>query len=248
MLLAVFVGIFVFALNYVFNQSADVNLGQPRPTIRQSTAPILEGSDDYALVWFEKDEAGRTELIANFSQRLNSKEVIDQHACKFLVNAGFYDEEGSPIGFFKTLDGQVSDFEPNKLFNGFVFKTRDGRLDMADKLAFSEAVFGFQTGPLLLLNNNEVNLSLKSDKNARRLLFAKSSDNKSIFMAIYDQQSLFSGPKLADVAGLLEDFEKDSGIDLMDAINLDGGTASVFYDGKTHLKELSPVGSFLCIN
>ncbi|GAI80571.1 unnamed protein product, partial [marine sediment metagenome] len=46
------------------------------------------------------------------------KEIIEKYACRNLVNAGFYDENDSPIGLF-VADGEIiSKMSKNSTFNG----------------------------------------------------------------------------------------------------------------------------------
>jgi hypothetical protein len=46
---------------------------------------------------------------------------------------------------------------------------------------------------------------------------------------------------------LLDDLEKNSSINIKDAINLDGGTHSVYKSGQLNLTEASIAGGYFCI-
>jgi len=187
-------------------------------------------------------------LISNFENKISSTEILEKEKCSYLVNGGFYGEENVPIGLFKTADGYLSEFKNNRLFNGLVVSFENGKLDILEKIDNREISFGFQTGPVLFRGGEKVNLDLPVDKKARRIVFVQTLDGKDLFLAFYDPQSFFSGPTLVDLPSLIEKYEDEFGLEITDAINLDGGTASVYFDGETHLKELKPVGSFLCIN
>ena len=46
--------------------------------------------------------------------------------------------------------------------------------------------------------------------------------------------------------GILAKLGQLEQLEILSAINLDGGGASAFYDGKTFLEESDPVGTVLC--
>ncbi len=52
---------------------------------------------------------------------------------------------------------------------------------------------------------------------------------------------------LVDLPEIVQAIIKKETIDVVDALNLDGGNHSAFYGNDTTLYELSPIGSFFCI-
>mgnify|MGYP001590102184 CR=1 FL=1 len=71
-------------------------------------------------------------------------------------------------------------------------------------------------------------------------------EDRLVFLSFYNPISYYLGPNLEDLPGLLKSFEKETGIQIKDAINLDGGTASAFYAEGVSLTELRPIGSYFC--
>ncbi len=103
-----------------------------------------------------------------------------------------------------------------------------------------------QTGPIIKENNSYITLKIQDDNGARRVLAAITGDNRLYFLVIYDNNSQFNGPLLADVPSLVGNFENESGIHFADVINLDGGAASAFYSDSASLSEINPSGAFFC--
>ena len=68
---------------------------------------------------------------------------------------------------------------------------------------------------------------------------------ETIFLVLYDPENTWSGPKLADTPGVLSGVIER--LQLTDALNLDGGSASAFIRGDLSLEELTSVGSFFCV-
>ncbi|RJR30058.1 hypothetical protein C4564_01180, partial [Candidatus Microgenomates bacterium] len=104
-----------------------------------------------------------------------------------------------------------------------------------------------QTGPVLVENGSAVELSLARDKQARRIVAAITGSNELVFVAIYSPGSSFDGPYLEDLPLIVNHISEELNLNIADAINLDGGTASAFYSENTHISELSPIGSFFCV-
>jgi hypothetical protein len=105
-----------------------------------------------------------------------------------------------------------------------------------------------QTGPVLIENAQTQSLNINNDSPNRRMVAIVSGENKIAFLSVYDENSAYLGPNLADLPKVLGDFESQTGITIADAINLDGGTASALISSDYSVNELSPIGSFFCIN
>jgi len=79
------------------------------------------------------------------------------------------------------------------------------------------------------------------------VISAVTGDNKLIFMVIYDPKSVFLGPELVDLPQIVSLVSAENDLNIADAINLDGGSASAFKSRDFSLSEISPVGSFFCL-
>lgn len=65
-------------------------------------------------------------------------------------------------------------------------------------------------------------------------------------MVFYREQSELEGPMLGKLPEFIETFKKQTGIGIIDAINLDGGSASVFISNYDLLREFATIGSYFC--
>ncbi len=90
-------------------------------------------------------------------------------------------------------------------------------------------------------------LVIQHDEPARRTIAAKTRDNTYVFLTVYDENSVFGGPLLSDLPSAVEEISNREEFRIADAINLDGGSASAFYNGDANLSELTSVGSIFCI-
>jgi uncharacterized protein YigE (DUF2233 family) len=168
--------------------------------------------------------------------------------CKNLVNAGFYQKDFSPLGLF-IVEGQVIRKEmKSATFNGFFTIDSEGWPAIGQNPPSVPLKYGLQTGPLLILNSRLQELKMTNDDNARRVMVAIGKDKKPVFIVIYNAGSVFDGPKMTALPKLLQEIAKMENESFVDAINLDGGSASAFWGEEVILKELSPIGSYFCIN
>ncbi len=156
--------------------------------------------------------------------------------CIYGANGGFYTTQNKPIGLVKANNIVLNPSQNNRLFNGYVSDQGVG-YEMPNA-----ANWALQTGPVLWNSNLPIKVNTINDKSARRGIAIQSSDNKLYFAIFYNPQALVLGPYLNDLPEIL----KLLNISIKSAINLDGGGASAFYDGKTYLEESDPVGTVLC--
>lgn len=156
--------------------------------------------------------------------------------CRYGTNGGFYTKENKPIGLVVANSKTLNPAQNNKLFNGYL-SNRGISFDIP-----SDAIWAVQTGPVLWNNNQSMKVNTTNDKSARRNVAILSIDDKLYFAIFYNPQASVLGPYLNDLPEIL----KLLNISIKSAINLDGGGASAFYDGKTFLEESDPVGTILC--
>ncbi len=187
-------------------------------------------------------------LIPNFTEKREAKALADENKCRGSVNGGFYDTAGKPLGFFYT-DGQTYGKNiQSTLMNGYFWADTNGAAFISSKLTGNTTYrFSFQTGPILLLDGQRQSLTIQNDEHARRMVAAKTADGHYVFLTVYSADSVFSGPLLSELPQVVTSISHTDNLNIEDAINLDGGSASVFYNAQTNLGELTPVGSILCI-
>jgi hypothetical protein len=172
---------------------------------------------------------------------------MDKHHCSALSNGGFYNTNDQHIGLFEINDRVIHETSPNALFNGFLWSTMSNVSGIGSMLPDQPLKFALQTGPVLMENKKERDLTLVSDQNARRIVGAVTPQDSLLFIAVYADTTEFSGPMLAVLPKIIGEISKRDELHIVHAINLDGGNHSAFYTSEQSLPELSPVGSIFCI-
>lgn len=219
---------------------------QPQPqvagidTVVPSPAYSQIGSFAYSVI--KVPNVKQLTLIPNYTASDSSKNIIANNHCLAAVNGGFYGEDSRPIGLL-TIGGQtLNRRKTSDLFDGFI--------NLGDNFSISteplEAKTILQSGPILMQNGNIQNLAIKSDKSSRRLLAAVSSD-QIYFISVFNARAEVLGPYLADLPQIVADISQKENLGIENAINLDGGRASIFYSPSLKLSESDPVGSVFCI-
>ena len=214
--------------------------------IGANTEIVVVGGDEYRFNWLQADPAS-VRLYANHTEKVNSSKFLEDNSCRALVNGGFYDEESSPIGLFIAENEQITNFRSNSLFDGIFSINTFDTPRITRQVPEDSLVSAVQTGPVLVENAEFSRLNLVRDKEARRVIAMVNGKNELYFGVVYNPDTVFSGPNLADMPEVLKQFEDKVGLGIADAINLDGGSASVFIADKIKLTEISPVGSFFCV-
>ncbi len=215
------------------------------PAINKNRSVKIDGKE-YEFVWIQITNPENLFLYPNFEERYTLEEGVEKYACRNLTSGGFYTEANFPIGLFISEVGILSNKANNKLFNGYFILTKKGEVIISKAYSGEPARIGLQAGPLLIQNGLIQELALASDKLARRIIVALTKDGELYFIALYDKQSVFSGPLLADLPELTRKIQSEIGMEFISALNLDGGSASAFYTQNIQLSELTPIGSFFC--
>ncbi len=166
--------------------------------------------------------------------------------CEFLVNGGFYSETDSHIGLFVSEFEQLSAYQDNYTFNGFLYFDNTHRPVISDTYPVSVRV-ALQSGPIIKLDSTYRKLNPTNDKNARRVIAATTIEKGLAFIIVYETDSKLFGPKLSELPTILQEIERSEGVVFDSAINLDGGSASSFYDNDTKFTESSAIGSYFCL-
>ncbi len=218
----------------------------PTPQIwKQST--VLNIDDSMIRISWAVVEPKDVELYSNLKEQHLSEQIKVDKSCSVLVNGGFYSEENTHLGLFVSNFETISRFSQNALLNGFL------SIDSADKITISADLpsatprLGLQSGPLLMLDKEPLTLTIKNDEPKRRIVAGTTLNNNLIFLAFYRDQSIYEGPMLEKLPDIINLFEKQTGIEIIDAINMDGGSASIFISNYDRLNELVHVGSYFCV-
>jgi len=226
--------------------------GEPSPEVLGIPIPkggieIKINDRSYQAQFVVVENAQAISLLPNFEEKQTSQVLLEKAQCSVLVNGGYYTSEGSPTGLFITETKQLKRYIETSLSNA-VYSINDFETPRITRLTPQDPLrVALQNGPLLIENDEVLKLSLKRDEEARRVIVGVTGENETVFIIIYDANSVFMGPRLQELPEVLELFEKNSQIDLADAMNLDGGSASSFISQEISLRELSPIGSYFCI-
>lgn len=204
----------------------------------------IDTKSGFRVYWFESNPS-KLKLIPNFENPLTASEARVEYGCHALINGGFYTIENKPLGLFVNDEGKLESWHESSLLNGiltlnYLDTPRITRAEPKDSIRI-----GVQTGPFLKENGSYLDIKSSNDE-ARRSVALITGENKLYFAIIYNPKSQFLGPTLSELPGVLAEFEEKNGIEIADAINLDGGSTSSFYSQGFSLSEISFSGSFFC--
>ena len=225
---------------------------QPNPTVSVSpvTSEIEVGETVYRIYLQKIIAPDSIILIDNFSQKELASTLFKSNNCNFGVNGGFYTKGNKPLGLFFTNGKWWEKIpSPNKLFNGYLYKTKAGSFNFDTTIPDTSSLeFVFQSGPIFTPTSK---LAIIDDEPARRILVGKTDSDEIYFVALTDVDNTNTGPLLADLPNIIKQFNSsypsiihDSSFNIL--LNLDGGSASTFVTPNIKLSEITPVGSFLC--
>ena len=220
----------------------------PSPFVMpENTVEITFDGKSYWVSWIKVDDLSKLTLFPNFQEKTTARSFINKNKCQYLVNGGFYTEDDRPLGLFESGGEKIREKSANFLIPEIFFVTSDGEFDMVAEPPLRKVRFALQTGPLLIEKGLPKKLAIKNDETSRRMVVGKTSQREVIFLAVYDKEETFQGPPLSDLPGIINEFQKQKGIFFTKAVNLDGGSASVFYTNSLFLEELTYAGSFFCV-
>ena len=191
-------------------------------------------------------------LVPNFENRLTSSEIINKFSCDYGINGGFYTQSNKPLGLFYTENNFYGQNIVSNTFNAYFAKnTTDMKLRILSNIdeenIESSFEFIFQSGPLFDISS-DFSFNFGDKQFARRSILARDVDNNFYFFTIFDKESRFSGPRLEDIPEIFKSTDMQTIANFVEILNLDGGSASAFYDKSTNTKinEITQIGSFLC--
>jgi len=257
LLIVVLTGYFIFSRNVKNGYEEGI---REESTITELTitpfAPLEESNTtiettdpkngNYKVNWLVIRGNSNLYLYSNETDRLTSEELRQEQNCNHIVSAGFIDQNNDHIGLFVNHDGVINKSSVSSTFNGY-FSIDENNIASVSTQAPNNPKISVQSGPLLYLDNRPLTLTLKSDENSRRIVAAVNRQNEALFLVFYLKNNPFSGPLLSELPTLIDDLERNSSINITDAINLDGGTHSVFKSGQLNLTEASIAGGYFCV-
>lgn len=233
------------------NAPSDISSSlSPSPTqVPKKSAQIIDFEKDgvaFQAAWLKITRLNNLFLYPNFEERIRAEELFKQKSCRSIVSAGFYTKENTPVGLFTTEGEQIKNRVDSRLFDGIFSVDKSGSALISLETP-QNVRLALQSGPILIKNEQVQKLQIKDDKSARRVVLTLNKNSEVYFLAIFNKESVFEGPLLAELPQIIKGLEGKMGVKFLDAINLDGGSASAFYSDFLSLPELSPIGGYFCL-
>ncbi len=210
------------------------------------TQTVKLNQQTYAYTFWSTRNTDKLQLIYNLDDKSTSSEIFEKNRCLFGVSGGFYTPDFKPLGLFITGKQIYQPRKVSSLLNGFL--AIDESAKISSEPPISEPRIVLQTGPRLIAASRPLTLAIKNDDPARRMVAAVSQSGSLVFLGVFDPENTFAGPKLAELAEIVKLVSDKEALDLVSAINLDGGSASSIKTELLQLSELTPVGSFFCLS
>lgn len=222
---------------------------------------VLPALAHYNKLEIEVTPNGRTGALHLFifQERYNSLKVIERgtykslsaamqaHNCVAGTNGGFFDPEMKPLG--QIIASGRSSGRPNlssSLTSGVIYQL-NGTINIERAKSFYQKKLKpsqlIQSGPFLIENKAIVS-GLSDRKFARRTVVG--TNGKGDWFLAYTPPIT-----LAQLARALPKATQTKGFQIKTALNLDGGSSSALWVGKSdgskpfYLKEINPVANFL---
>ena len=224
------------------SNTADTVSGVPTPV----SYPTVSYKDiTYAYASFTVTDHGKLALIPNFTEKKTVQDIVRESSCDYAINAGFYDTSGSPLGMWKNDTEYLRKPIESALLKGF-YSVSGYKPSLSLNVPANPRI-ALQSGPVLILDSLLLTLRIANDEYARRSLVLTTKENRTVFITVFQAESVYNGPLLSELPVVLDLITKKSDITVNSAMNLDGGSASAFYGHGTNLSELSQVGSVFCL-
>lgn len=202
---------------------------------------------NYAYILASGIDPVKLSLIPNYTEKISSAAITKVNNCSAGINGGFYGLDDKPLGLRVINEQEISRKKTSNLFNGYVVIETDGRMSISGDEPTTTPKYALQTGPLLLLNGSIQNLSMASDKNARRMVMGVDGEGKAILISVFFAVSEDSGPLLSQLGEIVKSISDKEKLGMSAAVNLDGGSASAIYTPEVSLSEYNSVGSWWCV-
>lgn len=215
----------------------------PLPTSSFKSSTVAWNGITYAYEYFEVTEISKLRLIANFTEKKSSEELLQKNNCIAAINGGYYVTNNKPLGLFSNQSINTPAIE-SALVNGYIAVTTKPTVsfDLPD-----HPKIALQTGPMLLSDGKTLKLAIKNDEYARRMIAGISSKGTLVLMTVFVPETKVQGPKLGDLPDVIGKINTRLADTFVSAINLDGGNASMFKNSAIYISEVSSVGSMFCL-
>ncbi|WP_269525327.1 phosphodiester glycosidase family protein [Coraliomargarita parva] len=192
-----------------------------------------EGVSIHAIE-FRKDENLDFELIDGAKKKSYVSDHYSPESNIFTVNAGYFDGNLNPIGYFR-IDGKAISTTRNPKLSGFITITDKGKLSLHWKdIPEGEYRDVLQAGPFIIDPGGTIGIHARSGKEAKRTVIGQTEDERILVLTTTE---VF----LYDLARIL----KSEIPELERALNLDGGPSVGLIYGDTRIKNANPVRNFL---
>jgi len=209
---------------------------EPSPTpLTVPNGEVIEtifNNTDYQLLVIPIKTENNILLIPNFTNGKNAEELVTENNCRSAINGGFYREDGNPLGLFYS-HGEIAGKQiQSQLITGFLWQDKDSNRNFSRNLALApeEADFILQTGPFMI---------------------GKDKNNNLFLISIIEKGNHYSGPNLVDLPSIFFQPDVQKRWEFTEILNLDGGSASFFYDkgedAELILPSITEVGSLICV-
>lgn len=248
----VFLSLIGFSFWFFFKETSPPPLTEKKTTVetdnfRQEMKEVVSQEKKFLFLDQKISRPEKLVLLPNFEKKLPSTQLFRENNCRFLINGGFYDQQDQPLGWFFTQKSLFKKEIKSALLNGFFFQDKQGKIIIDDVGPQGPVVWGLQTGPLLIFQNQPVRFRLARDEQARRMVVALNQKDELIFLVITNSDSLAIGPPLTDLPAVVKKIGEELKEEFKTAVNLDGGTASAFINQAKKIKEYTWIGSFFCL-
>ncbi len=226
-----------------------INTYVPSDNPSLTKTPNNQNNGDYQLNYIIVRPTDIIELHSNLEEKLTSTEARNKFGCTSLISGGFYGTSDEHLGLFVAQSNLISKSINSTLLNGFFLIDNSKTPTIVSKVSdnINDYRIAIQSGPLLLTNKIKTSAGYDDTDYARRIIVAISNRGEITFLSLHTKNNPLLGPTLNDLPGIIESLGKTTSLNLVDAINLDGGSHSTFLTESANLSELSTIGSFFCI-
>ena len=185
-------------------------------------------------------------LFSNLEDRITSADAMVKNNCTDLVSAGLYTKEFQHIGLFISDSKEISNIRGNIPSSAYFYIDQNNTPQISTSPPVN-ARLALQSYPYLYNNKAQINVVTNNEDYSRRIAVATTTNNEVIFMIFYTQGSVFSGPRLDELPGLIQKYQERENVQLTDVLNLDGGRHSAMISRFVNLSEISTIGGYFCM-
>jgi uncharacterized protein YigE (DUF2233 family) len=230
------------------NELGDEKMGVSiKPTVVEIIPKTIKMRNEiYAYIVVSDIVPANIMLIPNFDKMETFHNIITTYGCTNAINGGFYTKDHLPLGLFVAGGKKYGKVHESRLTDGY-FSIVNQKANIDSQVPSDEASTVIQSGPILIADGQALNLNIIDDEFARRSVVSIASSGKVSIISVYNSDSVFKGPMLADVPQIITSISKKENLQIVTALNLDGGSASAIYTSDSSLEELSPIGSLICV-